>query len=160
MSDFVKVSGGRLTLGDRPFYFVGANSYDLMILASTGQRANVTELLDICANMGLSVIRTWAFFDGPGGLQTAPGVLSENYLEGLDFVIAEIGKRGMKVLPVLINYWRDYGGMFQYAKWALGTEPSKTEDFYSCSGAVQMFMDYMTAIISRTNSITGIAYKY
>ena len=44
------------------------------------------------------------------------GAFDEKYLMGLDFVIAEVGKRGMKILPVLTNYWPDYGGMIQYAK--------------------------------------------
>jgi predicted membrane protein len=31
-------------------------------------------------------------------------------------VLAEAGKRGIKVMLVLVNFWKAYGGMSQYVK--------------------------------------------
>eukprot|EP00803_Ostreobium_quekettii_P005477 evm.model.scf_1491.6 EVM.evm.TU.scf_1491.6 scf_1491:26753-28269(+) len=98
----------------------------------------VTDLLDKCQEMGLTVIRIWAFFNlpkdttwkddkreewqhvdvdqhgTPKSLEYKPGMYNEDFLWGLDYVIAEAGVRGIKILPVLTNYVWHYGGMRQY----------------------------------------------
>ncbi len=37
---------------------------------------------------------------------------------GLDWLVAECCKRGLRLLLVLTNYWPDYGGMQQYVRYA------------------------------------------
>jgi hypothetical protein len=59
-------------------------------------RCEVLEVLDKAAALGLTVLRTWAFSDGPGqwrALQRAPGVYDENTFAGLDFVIHQVSMR-------------------------------------------------------------------
>jgi mannan endo-1,4-beta-mannosidase len=44
---------------------------------------------------------------------------------GLDWLLAQAAARGLRLLLVLTNYWKDYGGMRQYVAWAaqqLGTQ--------------------------------------
>jgi mannan endo-1,4-beta-mannosidase len=50
-------------------------------------------------------------------LMTSPGVYDAKVLAGLDFFIAEAGKRGLKTVMVLNNYWQWSGGMAQYVAW-------------------------------------------
>ena len=44
------------------------------------------------------------------------GQFEERVFIGLDFVLAEAGRRGLKVLLALTNYWTPFGGMTQYVK--------------------------------------------
>lgn len=37
-------------------------------------------------------------------------------IDGLDWVVAEAGRLGIKLIMSLTNYWNDYGGMPQYAR--------------------------------------------
>jgi len=163
---FVQLSPDRrrFELDGSPFFFTGCNSYYLMTRApDPGLQQQVLEVLDDAKAAGLTVVRTWAFNDGPewNALQPAPGqwsttllvvaamenrnatlwldvsitifgsanafvatlcVLSlagqfdERVFVGLDFVLAEAARRGLKVLLALTNYWTPFGGMTQYVK--------------------------------------------
>lgn len=58
-------------------------------------------------------------------LQRSPGVFDERVFRGLDWLLAQAAARGLRLLLVLTNYWKDYGGMRQYVAWAaqqLGTQ--------------------------------------
>ena len=46
----------------------------------------------------------------------AAGHFDEKVFRGLDWVLAEARKRGLRVMLVLVNYWAAYGGMAQYVK--------------------------------------------
>ena len=105
-------------------------------------------------------------------LQTAPGVLNDTILQGLDFVIAELDKRGMDAVIYLNNAWDWSGGYGFYLKeCGYGDSPNTNEDggynryveycanFSREPKAIGMYFDYIRAIVSRTNSITGRQYK-
>lgn len=77
-------------------------------------------MLDAAAAAGLTVIRTWAFNEGAAqwnALQPAPGQFCDRVFRALDWVVAEAGRRGLKLLLNLTNYLPDYGGMLQYVRW-------------------------------------------
>ena len=42
----------------------------------------------------------------------------EKVLVGLDFVLNEASKRGIRAVLVLANYWAMYGGIDQYNIWS------------------------------------------
>lgn len=46
------------------------------------------------------------------------GVYDDKVLVGLDFVINEASKRGIRVVLVFANYWAMYGGIDQYNIWS------------------------------------------
>ncbi len=46
------------------------------------------------------------------------GVYDDKVLVGLDFVINEASKRGIRVVLVFSNYWAMYGGIDQYNIWS------------------------------------------
>ena len=48
----------------------------------------------------------------------AAGVYDEKVLVGLDFVLNEASKRGIRAVLVLANYWAMYGGIDQYNIWS------------------------------------------
>ena len=67
---------------------------------------------------GMSVLRTWAFCDGAEwtALQPAPGEWDERVSAALDWVIAQAGARGLRLILALTNYWAAYGGIKQYVR--------------------------------------------
>ena len=78
-------------------------------------------MLDDLAAAKITVVRTWAFADGPGqwnALQPRPGVFEERIFRALDRLIVEAARRNIRLLLVLTNYWTDYGGMKQYVVWS------------------------------------------
>jgi len=160
----VTVSGSDLMLDGSSFRFVGANCYYLMEKAKQGEFAAVDEVLDEAQAMGLKAVRTWAFYDGPGGFQTAPGVYDDTYLAGLDYVVKAAADRHLKLILPLTNYWADYGGMPQNVAWDLGisvaeAETKRNEFYYDTSGSWTRFQSTVSHILNRTNSLTGVAYK-
>ena len=42
----------------------------------------------------------------------------EKVLVGLDFVLNEASKRGIRIVLVFANYWAMYGGIDQYNVWS------------------------------------------
>jgi hypothetical protein len=75
---------------------------------------------DDARNLGINVIRTWAFCDGQrsGAAQPSAGEFDERVLRGLDFVLASAQARQIRLLLTLTNYWDDFGGIQQYVEWA------------------------------------------
>lgn len=81
--------------------------------------------LDDAAAAGLNVMRTWAFNDGLGdvvaggtrhALQPRAREYDEQGFVALDRVVAEVRRRGIRVILTLVNGCDDYGGMRQYVQ--------------------------------------------
>ncbi|MBI4535665.1 MAG: hypothetical protein HY708_05255, partial [Ignavibacteriae bacterium] len=134
---FVVRSGDTLKIGDRPFYFLGTNAYYLLEEAARGDTATVRALFATAKNLGMTVARTWGFFDSPDSLNPAviqfrPGAFNERALRALDFVIHEAAINNIRLLIPLVNSWDDYGGMNQYARWRADYPSAETgQEIYS-----------------------------
>jgi mannan endo-1,4-beta-mannosidase len=120
--DFVVRSRDTLWLGTQPFFFLGANAYPLMVSAARGDTQSVCDLFGMANAVGITVIRTWAFYDSSDSLDSAvvqvrPGKYNERALRGLDYVLLQARLHGIRILLPLVNNWDDYGGMNQYVRW-------------------------------------------
>nr|GMD24532.1 mannan endo-1,4-beta-mannosidase 1-like [Ipomoea batatas] len=161
---WITVNGGRFELNGSPFLFNGFNAYWLMhVAADAGQRGKVTEVLREASAAGLSVCRTWAFADGgdPSDLQTSPGVYNERVFQGLDFVISEARKFGVRLILNLVNNYNDFGGRPQYANWArnAGEQIAGDDDFYTNPVIKGYYKNHVMTVLTRMNTNNGIAYK-
>ncbi|MEW5305151.1 MAG: hypothetical protein WDW36_007712 [Sanguina aurantia] len=112
---------------------------------------------------GANVLRIFAFNDGghrPFAIQVAPGVLDGNVLrDGLDWVIATSRHYNMRLLLVLTDGSSSrYGGMWQYMNWVKASD--SVHSFYSSDTYKALFFDYITALATRTNPLTGIQYRH
>ncbi|XP_015071463.1 mannan endo-1,4-beta-mannosidase 7-like [Solanum pennellii] len=161
--DFIKTKGVHFMLNDSPFYANGFNAYWLMLIGSDpSQRHKVSSVFQDAANHGLTVGRTWAFSDaGYSPLQFSPGFYNEIMFQGLDYAIHEAGKNGIKLILSLVNNYNDFGGKNQYVNWAKSQGQSLTsdDDFYTNSVVKGYFKNHIKAVVTRINSISGIAYK-
>lgn len=52
---------------------------------------------------------------------------------------------------------QDYGGMQQYVEWANST--GTVSQFYTDSSIQALYKDYVTGIVLRKNSLTGVVYR-
>jgi mannan endo-1,4-beta-mannosidase len=162
---FVQVdrSNARFTLGGKPFYFLGSNAYYLEQETAYGSTV-ATDALDAFQAAGIKVVRTWGFNNNgtgtasndPSVIQESAGVYQDSGWQAMDTVIAEAGKRGIKLIVNLVNNWDDYGGMNQYVTWA---GLSGHDLFFTNAAVKQLYKNYVTAFLNRTNSVTGVVYK-
>lgn len=162
-SDFVYAQGTELMLHGKPFKYAGTNSYYLMVYSvQPDMRKLVEEVFDDAGNMGVNVIRTWAFNDGKrqwNALQTSPGEYKESTFVGLDQVIAKAKKKGIYLVLSFGNNWNNYGGIKQYVDWSPTTANKEHNEFFTDKNTRQYYKDNIKAILGRENTVTGVKYK-
>lgn len=182
-SSFVTKDGTQLMRDGKPYRYIGTNLWYASILASEGEGGNRERFckeLDHLKSIGITNLRIATGPDAGSDLanpakpylQTAPGIFNDTILKGLDFAIAELEKRGMTAVIYLNNAWDWSGGFGFYLKQCgYGDSPNTNEDggynryVEYCSNfarepkALEMYYSYIKSIISRTNSITGRAYR-
>jgi len=177
---FVTAKDGRFSLDGRPYYFVGANFWQGMNLGVDGPRGDRPRLLrelDRLRGLGVTNLRVMASSEGPNtepyrivpALMTSPGEYDGSVLDGLDFLLAEMGKRGMRAVMVLNNFWQWSGGMAQYVSWREQTPipyPGDYEKFiayaakfYSYPECQDWYRDHIAMLVDRTNPYTGLKYR-
>jgi mannan endo-1,4-beta-mannosidase len=180
-SPFVQMRNGQLLKGGKPYYYVGTNFWYGAILGSEGQGGNRTRLrheLDQMKKLGIDNLRILVGSDGEQGvptkveptLQRAPGVYNDTILAGLDYLLAEMGKRKMVAVLYLNNSWEWSGGYGFYLQHAgMGKAPIPAVDGYPAymnfvkqyatnAKAHELFYDYVRFILGRTNRYTGKKY--
>ncbi|GMH38575.1 hypothetical protein BSKO_06459 [Bryopsis sp. KO-2023] len=174
IDDFVQTAGTRFVITREDecenFYFTGTNNYYLMLRAADELgRCEVEEILDKSVELGINVIRTWGFSEGPlewRSLQPAPGEYDENTWRGMDFALDEASKRGVRLLIAFGNYWQHFGGTDQYNRWAWqagnGTcngEFACRDEFFTNPYTRQMYKNHIQTTLMRKNSINGRVYR-
>ena len=167
-------------LNGHPYYFVGTNFWQGMNLGvdgPSGDRKQLVAELDRLQSIGVTNLRVMASSEGPNtephrmvpALMISPGHYDETVLDGLDFFMSEVGKRNMKAVMVLNNYWQWSGGMGQYVSWSEGTPIPYPGDygtfmsyvarFYDCDECQTWYRAHIKMIIDHTNPYTGLKYR-
>lgn len=178
---FTTVKDGQFIENGQPYYYIGTNFWFGAILGSEGEGGNrerlLKELNDL-KELGVNNLRILVGADGDGGvltkaepsLQIAPGQYNPDLLEGLDFLLVEMKKRDMKAVLYLNNAWEWSGGYTQYLMWAGEDKApipaidgwdkymSYASNFVTNEKAKALFDQYVTDIVTRTNSYSGIKY--
>lgn len=179
---FISVQGDTFYLQGKPYYFVGTNFWHGAYLGSpgkTGDRDRLRKELDILSRHGITNLRILAASESSDlvmslrpTFQPAPGQYNEELLQGLDFLLMEMGKRNMKAVIFLNNYWQWSSGMSQYVNWVTGkpvVDPDVSKDwdgfmqmsasFYRLEEAQTLFRKYVSAVVNRRNSYNGVYYR-
>ena len=177
----ITVKGTQFFKGDKPYSYIGTNYWYGSLLASkkVGDRKRLLRELDLMQKNGIDNLRI--LVGGDGGkydftvrpaLQYEQGKYDQDLLDGLDFLMAEMGKRKMYAVLYLTNNWEWSGGMSQYLEWnGKGPIPvpaippntwpqymSYTEKFYSCEPCMKAFNNHVKFIMTRTNAYTKKKY--
>ena len=177
---FVRVQGGKFILEGKPYYFIGANFWQGMNLGvdgPSGNRAMLAQDLDGLQALGVTNLRVMAASEGPDtephrmvpALEPVPGQYNPSVLDGLDYFLAEMGKRGLKAVMVLNNFWQWSGGMGQYVSWDTKTSIPYPGDynvfidyvtrFYACDQCQTWYRAHIQFLINHTNKYTGVKYR-
>lgn len=165
--------------GHKAFSYVGWNEYDLFTrtdqtVASNEQSSegNIIlkgttltwqeqidrQMLEAERNH-LTVLRTWAFDNTPSdssAFQTAPGQYNEATFQKLDYIVASAQHHHLRVILTMENYWNDYGGIQQYAKWL--NLPNKLA-FFTDANAQNYYKQYVAHLVNRVNTVSHVTYK-
>ena len=180
--DFVRRDGSRFRIGGEAYPIVGTNMWYAAYLgadASYGDRDRLKRELDRLVMLGIDNVRILGSSElSPlknsitPAFRTQSGDYSETLLGGLDFALAEMGRRNMRAIIYLTNFWEWSGGMATYNYWTNGGRyidmndpahpwpefPDFSSQFYANAPAVAMYHDYVRAVVTRTNAITGRRY--
>ncbi|KAL5557332.1 hypothetical protein UlMin_039568 [Ulmus minor] len=160
---FIRTLGPHFVLNGSPYYANGFNAYWLMYMASDpSQKSKVSNAFREASSHGLTVARTWAFSDGGySPLQYSPGSYNEQMFKGLDFVVAEARKYGIKLILSLVNNYENLGGKKQYVNWARnqGQYLTSDDDFFRNPVVKGYYKNHVYTVLNRYNTFTGIHYK-
>ena len=136
--------------------FSGTNQYYLFYKPGV----MVDDVFTSAKSLGLTVIRTWAFCEGAFHdgfcFQPQPRAYHEPTFVQLDSVLAKARQNNIKLILVLANNWGDFGGIPQYLNW-FGL--SNHDDFYRDWRVKETYKAYISYLLNRVNTITGIKYK-
>jgi mannan endo-1,4-beta-mannosidase len=79
-----------------------------------------------------------------------------NGLERLDYVLAKASDSNVKIIVVLINNWRPFGGVDQYLMWYGHKEH---DAFFTAPEVKQAYKNWVAHVIGRKNSVNGRLYR-
>jgi mannan endo-1,4-beta-mannosidase len=169
-NNFIKTSGNKFILNSEEFKFFGFNAYYLQSEAGEIEsRYIVDDVFQSAKNIGVNVIRTWAFyesstFSNPSVIRKNPYEVQESGLVALDYVLQKARERGIYLIITLSNNYSDFGGIPQYITWANqfklnGSNNHTHNDFFTSDSIKQWFKFYIEFLLNRTNTFNGIKYK-
>ena len=161
----------------KPFCFAGSNNY----YAIYKPRPVVDDLLRAAKALDFRVLRVWGMLDRGSLDGTVPnadpdggakdGVYfqywdpakkapayndGENGLVRLDYVLARAAELDLKLIVVLVNNWRAFGGIDQYLMW-YGRDAH--HEFFTAPDVRRAYKNWVEHVISRTNSLNGRKYR-
>lgn len=173
---FVKTNGTNFILNNKPFFYSGTNNYYLHYQSNF----MINDVFKSAQKMNLKVIRTWGFIDrgsldGRVGDIDPPGHKAGVYfqfwnttlqrpdfnegkfgLQRLDNVIYLASQYGLKLIIVLVNNWKEFGGMDQYILWY---NLKYHDDFYTNEKCKNAYKQWIKKLLNRKNTFTGMVYK-
>ena len=180
---FIRRVGTHFDRNGAPFRIAGTNMWYAAYLGADGPVGNRDRLkreLDQVAALGINNIRILGSSElSPLNNSVRPTFRDRSrhfnpaLLAGLDHALAEMAKRGITAVIYLTNFWEWSGGMMTYLYWTNGGRyldnndpahpwpefPDMSSEFYASAASVRMFDDYVRAVVSRRNSVTGRLYR-
>jgi mannan endo-1,4-beta-mannosidase len=170
---FITRSGSTLYDEGREFRFVSINIPNYFIvedragnITQNWHRVTEFEQRDACRavkRMGGQVFRTYTFsVQGGANVQNnlahitgSNGNLTynEELFQDVDMGLAIAREEGVRMYIPIIDNWQWFGGCNEFANIAGGG------DFWTSSTIKSKFKDFVTWLLNRTNSVTGVRYK-
>jgi mannan endo-1,4-beta-mannosidase len=160
---FVTRCGIRFCLDGKPYYFAGANTYDVFTFGFDWlpapdyvDKAKIDAHMARLQNDGVAVLRLWMFsHEDWQGFEAAEGVYTEEEFILFDCVIKSARDHNIRLIPVFENYWEAYGGIDTRLRWeGLPTGQANRWRFFNkeqCPGCFDQYKNYVRYALGRTN---------
>lgn len=182
---FVTVKDHQFFVGEKPYYFIGTNYwYGALLGLEKDKKRGIERLrkeLDFLKANGVNNLRILAGAEGSGmingvtrvgpPLQPVMGKFNVEVLDGLDIILAEMGKRDLKAIIFFSNNWEWSGGFQQYLIWnkqvpkdqetrklTWNEQRDIVSQFYSCTPCKAAYNEQVNLVINRTNKVTKKKY--
>ncbi|HEY6079354.1 MAG TPA: cellulase family glycosylhydrolase [Polyangiaceae bacterium] len=163
-------------LAGKPFCFAGANNYYPIYKS----RAAVSDVFAAARALGFRVMRVWAMLDRGSLDGSVPNVDGAGHKQGvyfqywdaarqrpayndgpdglqrLDHVLQAAAEHDIKLIIVLTNNWREFGGMDQYLVW-YGKQ--QHHEFFTAPELRQAYRDWAYHVVTRQSALTGLSYR-
>jgi hypothetical protein len=163
---FITREGDRLMEGDHEFRFASFNHPNLHISENpVWRRTDAWEQEDAIrsiAQMGGRVVRIYTLSVRGGsrngrGLSHvySPGVYDEELLRDYDRMIALCARHGVRLIIPFLDEWDWFGGIGEFAAFR-GRDKA---DFYADPAVQQDFRELVRRLLTRVNTVTGVAYR-
>lgn len=184
-TSFIKTSGTRFMLDDRPFFVTGVNNHYL----TYASKNEVLGVLDDAVAIGANVLRTylqpvigsldgsiptiwnWRLEADASDLGTKGAYVlywdprankmmvndSADGMQKVDFLIAEAGKRRIKLVIAFLDFWAYTGGAQQMRSW-YGSQ-DKSGFFFRDARTKRDYKAWISYVVQRVNPLTGITYR-
>jgi mannan endo-1,4-beta-mannosidase len=167
-SRVMKTASGRLQVNGQPFRFGGPNIYWLALndnaTGGTGtfvSDADIRLALDQAVAMGATGARVHTLGISVGKTNTmmpALGSWNDTAVERADFVIAEAGKRALKLMTPTTDRWDYYhGGLLTLTKMVLGSSATLS-DGYSNAQVRTQHKAYLSTLLNHVNRYNGLRW--
>lgn len=179
---FITRSGHHFSLHNKPYYYIGTNYWygGLLALQKNGKQRLQKEL-DFLKSQGITNLRVLVGTEGKGlvngiervkpPFQYEQGKFNMEILEGLDYLLYEMGKRNMYAVLFLSNNWEWSGGFLQYLSWNGVITDSvmqsklnwndlreNTSKFYACTPCQKDYENQVRLVLNHVNKYTKQQY--
>ncbi|MBR1172804.1 cellulase family glycosylhydrolase [Bradyrhizobium sp. KB893862 SZCCT0404] len=184
-TSFVRISGTNFTVDDRQFFVVGVNNHYLtyssrnevtrvlddavtmganvvriflqpVIGSLDGSTATVWNWKSVGDASDLAVKGSYLLYWDPrtGGMAINDG---PNGMQKVDFVIAEAGRRHLRLVIGFLDFWSYTGGVQQMRAW-YGSQ-DKSGFFFRDPRTKRDYRSWVSHVVQRVNPLTGLAYR-
>ncbi|WP_189512546.1 MULTISPECIES: glycoside hydrolase family 2 TIM barrel-domain containing protein [unclassified Mesorhizobium] len=184
-TSFIKTSGTNFTLDGKPFFVTGVNNHYLtfgshnevtrVLDDAVAMGANVARvfLQPVIGSLDGSVPTIWNWrlegetsnlaVNGTYLLYWDPSQNSmaindgANGMQKVDFLIAEAGKRHLRLIIAFLDFWAFTGGAQQMRAW-YGSDDEATF-FFTDPRTKQDYRTWVRHVVERVNPLTRLAYR-
>jgi mannan endo-1,4-beta-mannosidase len=189
-TSFIKTSGTNFTLDGRPFFVAGVNNHYLpygsqdevtrVLDDAVAMGANVvrTFLQPVIGSLDgsmptiwnwrhkadasdLAVKGTYLLYWDPSQNRMAIND-GTNGMQKIDFLIAEAGKRRLRLIIALLDFWAYTGGAQQMRAWYGSRDAPGVESQYNTNVGKEkseFFFEDPSHVVQRVNPLTRLAYR-
>jgi mannan endo-1,4-beta-mannosidase len=173
MKHFITRSGDKLMEGQQEYRFISFNIPNLHIVEDNmpfeatnewrfPNEFEITDALTTVSQMGGRVTRLYVLSicrkEGANPIPChvkKPGEFNEEAFRALDKVLEVAGRIGVRVIIPLVDNWKWWGGIEQYAEY----RGKSAAEFWTDRGLIEDFKKTVAFVINRRNTFTGMLYK-
>jgi hypothetical protein len=175
ITSFATRCGIHFCVDGKTFYVAGADSYDMFSYGGTGDtetqyidKPRIDAHLAEMQSNGVTVVRTWMFGHQDAnshGFEPSKNVFNDQEFAEFDYILQSAKVHNIRVIPVLENFWGDFGGIDAVLGWeGLSQDegfPQRAAFFNPsvCGGCLADYEGYLNHVLNWVNHYSGVTYR-